>query len=218
MRLFIVRHGESASNADRSSIKKSAEMNSQLTDLGIQQSEKLAGWMKAKIKNVDLIYSSSLRRAQQTAAPIAAAYQLLVEISHRIREGGYNYSDGSPIEDGLLPIDKMTEWHTKPFEPFDRRLEGCESYAELKERVAEFLDIIQESHAGKTLVVVTHGWTMNAFYDVIFNNCVFRQCLFNHENTAVTYFEYDSSKTLGPWNAHFIAQTPHLGYLFEDNL
>ncbi|MEN8241135.1 MAG: histidine phosphatase family protein [Chloroflexota bacterium] len=218
MRLLIVRHGESTTNADREGIKQPADMNSVLTDLGIQQAEKAAAWLKENVKHVDLIYSSSLNRAQQTAAPIAQAYQLPVEISHRIREGGYNYADGSPIPDDLLPIDKMFEWHTRPFDPFDDQLEECESFAELKERVAEFLDIIQEAYLDKTLVVVTHGWTMNAFYDVIFNNCVFRQCFFRNENTAITYLEYDPSRTLGPWIAHFIAQTPHLGIILDENL
>jgi probable phosphoglycerate mutase len=212
MRLFIIRHGESTSNADREGIKQPSDMNSSLTELGVEQAEKLTVWMKSKINNVDQIYSSSLKRAQQTAAPIASAYQLPIELSHRIREGGYNFSDGSPIPDDQLPMFKMIDWHTRPFDPFDDKLEDCESYADLKERVSQFLDFIIEDHPDKTIVVVTHGWTINAFSDVIFKNCAFRQCFFHIENTSISFFEYDQDMEYGPWYAHIISQTPHLEF------
>lgn len=216
MRLFIVRHGESTSNVDRDRIKQPADMNSVLTELGAEQAEKAAAWLKSKVGSVDAIISSSLTRAQQTAAYFSTAFGIQVILDDHIREGGYNFSDGSPIPDDQLPINKMTDWHGRPFDPFDDTLDGCESYSELKQRVAEFLDIILESYAKKTLVVVTHGWTMNAFNDAVFNNCAFRQCFFHHENTAITYLEHNPEIDLGPWVAHFISQTPHLAPLELD--
>lgn len=220
MRLFIVRHGESQSNAHWEGVKKPADLNSKLTKLGEIQAAKLADWMQTKIKKIDLIYASSLTRAEQTARPIAEAYGRTITRDHRLREGGYNYSDGRPFPDDLLPMDKMIDWHAQPYEPFDPSVEGCESYADLKERVANFLDEIIETQLDKTIVVVTHGWTMNAFFDVIFNNCVFRQCYFPNDNTAISFFEYNPDWKLGPWYAHFLAHTPHLefypdGILFE---
>jgi probable phosphoglycerate mutase len=210
MRLFIVRHGESQSNAHWEGVKKPADLNSPLTSLGENQAEKLAEWMQIKIKHVDLIFASSLLRAEQTAKPIAEAYELNITQDHRLREGGYNYFDGKPFPDGLLPMDKMIDWHTQPHKPFDPSVEGCESYAELKFRVGAFLDEIVETQLDKTVVAVTHGWTINAFFDVIFSNCVFRQCYFPITNTGISFFEYNPDWKLGPWYAHFLAQTPHL--------
>jgi broad specificity phosphatase PhoE len=212
MRLFLVRHGESQSNADWEGVKKPADLNSPLTELGENQSEKLAAWMKSKINKVDLVLASSLLRAGQTALPIAEANGLKIAQDHRLREGGYSYSDGSPIPDDLLPMNKRLDWHTHPHEPFDPSVEGCESYAELKFRVGAFLDEIVETQVGKTIVAVTHGWTMNAFFDVFFTTCVHRQCYIRIENTALSFIEYKPEWELGPWFAHFLLQTPHLEF------
>jgi probable phosphoglycerate mutase len=212
MKLFIIRHGESQTNIHLDKVKKPAEMNSYLTKFGENQAKKLAAWMKTKIKKVDLIISSSLIRAQQTARPIAESYGLNLRQEHRLRESGYNFSDGNPMPDDLLPINKMIDWHTLPFEPFDDNVVGCESFTDVKERMANFLDEMTDTHLGKTIVVVTHRWAMNALFDVIFNTCVFRQCFYQVENTAISYFEYNPEWKLGPWYAHFIGQTPQLEF------
>jgi broad specificity phosphatase PhoE len=210
MRLFIIRHGESQSNANWGNVKNPADLNSLLTELGENQAEKLAAWMKSKINKVDVVMASSLIRAGQTAKPIAEAYGLEVAQDHRLREGGYSYSDGRPIPDDLLPMNKRLDWHTLPYEPFDPSVKGCESYSELKFRVGAFLDEIVETQVGKTIVAVTHGWTMNAFFDVLFTTCVHRQCYIRIENTALSFIEYNPDWELGPWFVHFLLQTPHM--------
>jgi probable phosphoglycerate mutase len=215
MRLFIVRHGESQSNAHWDHVKQPADLNSPLTDLGSQQAEKLAVWMQANIEQINLVFTSSLLRAEQTARPIADAYKLPLQIDHRLREGGYNYADGIPIPDDKLPMDKSVDFHKLPYQPFDPSMKNCESYGQLKERVAEFLDELLENHPDETIVVVTHGWTINAMFDVIFSGCSLRQCYFQVDNTAISYFEYRPEWKLGPWYAYFVAQTPHLPFYSE---
>lgn len=212
MRLFIIRHGEFQANRDPDFVQKPADLNSALTDLGRQQSNKLANWMKANIRDVDLVVSSTLLRAKQTADVIASAYGASVTLDHRLREGGYSFADGRPIPDDLLPMNKENDWHANPHEPFDASVEGCESYTDLKERAAIFLDELIENHFGETVVAVSHGNTINAFFDVILSACVYRQCLIKIENTAVSFFEYNPEWKLGPWYAYFLAQTPHLEF------
>lgn len=215
MRLFIVRHGESQSNADWHYAKKPADLNSHLTERGLQQSGKLAAWLKDNVPGIDLVYSSSLSRAQQTVQPIAEVFGKQVILDHRLREGGYNFSDGAPIPDDQLPMEKSVDFHAFPFEPFDSSVENCESYADLKERVSQFLDETVEAHSDKTVLVATHGWTINAFFDVIFSGCSFRQCYFQADNTSLSYFQHNPEWKFGPWYAHFVAQTPHLPFYPE---
>jgi hypothetical protein len=69
-----------------------------------------------------------------------------------------------------------------------------------------------ENHLGETIVAITQGNTINAFFDVIFSTCAYRQCYFPVGNTAISFFEYNHEWKLGPWYAHFIAQTPHLDF------
>jgi probable phosphoglycerate mutase len=210
MRLFLIRHGESYSNAHWDQVKKPTDLNSVLTDKGIDQAEKLAEWMRANLPSINQIYASSLRRAEQTARPISEAFGVPVQIDHRIREGGYNYTDGSPIPDHRLPMEKSNDFHLAPNAPFDSTVQNCESYVQLKHRVGEFLDVLLDTHLDESIVISSHGWTINAFYDVIFSACALRQCYFFIENTALSYFQYNPEKRLGPWYAHFLAQTPHL--------
>jgi probable phosphoglycerate mutase len=210
MRLFLVRHGESHSNANWDQVKKPADLNSALTENGIDQAEKLADWVKANYGSIDLVYASSLRRAEQTARPIAEAYGLEVHIDHRLREGGYNFADGTPIPDDLLPMDKSVDFHMSPNAPFDPSVENCESYTQLKQRVGEFLDELLDNHLGESIVVSSHGWTINAFFDVIINACSLRQCFISVENTAISFLEFKPDHRLGPWYAHYLAQRPHL--------
>jgi probable phosphoglycerate mutase len=214
MRLFIIRHGESHANA-RSPIRKPADLNAHLTELGQKQATLLADWMKEKLGPVDLVFASTLERAIETAGPIAEAFGLPVMQDVRLREGGYNYGDGSPIPDERLPMQKTIDFHIQPNEPFDPGVEGCETYANLKQRTAEFLDEIHDEYPESTIVLVTHGWTINAMFDVIFSSCAFRQCYFQVENTAISYLQYNEGWKLGPWYAHFLNQTPHLPFYPE---
>ena len=62
--------------------------------------------------------SSPLERAQQTAAPMAAAYGLEVEIDPRIIESS-NYFEGGVVEPGPGVLRHPQHWHAlrNPFRP-----------------------------------------------------------------------------------------------------
>ena len=210
MRLFLVRHGESETNAHWDQVVESSQLNSQLTETGYDQVQKMADWMANKVPEVDTIYTSSLQRTIETAAPLEAHYQIKARVDHRIREGGYCYSSGAPIEDDLLPIHKLVNFHADPFSPFAAHPTGVESYNDLRTRVGNFIQNLVEKCAKQTVIVVTHGWTLNAFLDHIFNVGSHRSAYIFAENTSITYLEYVHPYRIGPWRVYFVAQTPHL--------
>jgi probable phosphoglycerate mutase len=69
MRLFLVRHAQTASNVQRA--LDTAMPGAELTDLGHEQAARLVSRLAAE--RLDAVAASALTRAQQTAAPVAAA-------------------------------------------------------------------------------------------------------------------------------------------------
>jgi broad specificity phosphatase PhoE len=225
MHLFLIRHGESETNANWREDRENHEMNSHLTERGRQQAKGVAEWMKSKIPQLDGLYASTLIRTQQTVSYFEDAYQMQAVFDDRIREGGYSYRSAAPIEDHLLPIRKDVGFHLNPFNPFALEPEGVESFADMRQRVGSFLHEVIDKHSvmdedglevgGQVVCVVIHGWTLNAFTDLIFNVPQRRSCYVNAANTSISYFEYVNSTLLGPWRMNFMNMTPHME-VFED--
>ncbi|MFN2144747.1 MAG: histidine phosphatase family protein, partial [Anaerolineales bacterium] len=103
------------------------------------------------------------------------------------------------------------DFHAEPFTPFESEPPGVESFNDLRNRVGHFLTDMIAGHQDETVAVITHGWTLNAFADVIFNIGAYRSVLLDFENTSVSWFEYRPEDSRGPWRMHFLARTPHLG-------
>lgn len=80
MKVYIVRHGQSASNA----VKKPQGGDSELTPLGIQQAKKLA--TRASRLHIDIIVSSDFARAIQTAEIIRKRVPKELIVASLLRE------------------------------------------------------------------------------------------------------------------------------------
>lgn len=82
MRLYLARHAQTSSNVARA--LDTAHPGAPLTELGLQQAERLAD----RLSGVKLtaVAASPLQRAQQTAAPVAAARDLPVLTFPGLRE------------------------------------------------------------------------------------------------------------------------------------
>ena len=81
MILYIIRHGESAYNAEH---RIQGQLDPPLSPLGIRQAEALAHW--ARGESFDALYSSPLARAADTAGRLAAAIGLTPIFDDRLRE------------------------------------------------------------------------------------------------------------------------------------
>ena len=215
MRVLIIRHGESESNANRDQIVEGSQMNARLTETGRAQAQKLADWLKEQLPTIDGLSTSSLHRTIETAAPLVEYSQVKMVVDHRLREGGYCYSAGDPIEDELLPIQKVVNFHRDPFTPFAPEPSGVESYNDLRTRVGWFIVDLIEKHVDQTVVVITHGWVINAFLDHVFNVGSYRSADFWAQNTSITFLEYIYPHRMGPWKVHFVANTPHLNTVLD---
>lgn len=155
--IYIVRHGETEWNLKRI---VQGQMDSPLTDLGISQAKDLAKELR-EIK-FDLVFSSDLLRAKKTAEIIAAEHKLTVETTELLRERAFGKLEGKPVEalrafEDLFAKLKHEEIFVYKSSP------DVESDKEITTRLITFLRETAITHAGKKILVVTHGGVMRAF-------------------------------------------------------
>jgi probable phosphoglycerate mutase len=152
--IAFVRHGETPPNRAGLLLGRS---DADLTDRGRAQAERLAkllaGW------GVERVLTSPLRRARDTAAPIAAACDRGVEVDERLIEVDYGEWEGRPFGD-LEPA-VVARWRGDgSFAP-----PGGESLETVAERVASFCEeclddrvVVAVSHVSPIKAAVT--WTL----------------------------------------------------------
>jgi broad specificity phosphatase PhoE len=140
--IAFVRHGQTAVNRAG---QLQGRVDADLTDLGREQAERLGAHLAAE--KVARVIASPLRRATETAAPIAGAHGLVVETDERLVELDYGEWDQRGLRD--IPADAWERWRADPtFVP-----PGGESLAHVTARVDSFCD----EYLGEDLVVaVSH--------------------------------------------------------------
>jgi probable phosphoglycerate mutase len=152
-RLLFVRHGESEANAAGS--LDCAVPGPGLTELGHAQADALAAELAGE--DIRAVWASSMTRAQQTAAPLAAKLGLEVRIHPDLREA--DVGDLHPRSDDSA----LWHWNTlyarwlADGELADKR-PGGESAADVIRRyVPAVREIVGELADGGTAVIVSHG-------------------------------------------------------------
>jgi probable phosphoglycerate mutase len=134
-----------------------APADPELTARGREQADHLARWLA--IEPVHHVVSSPKRRAVETAAPLAAAHDLDVEIIDGLVEWDANADHYIPMEE--LRESKDDQWQAM----VEGRWEdyGGESPARFRERIVPELDAVIDAHPGETVVVVCHGGVINVY-------------------------------------------------------
>ena len=148
-KLFLIRHGQSAGNAEGRFGGHSA---TPLSDLGCEQA-RLAAVALAK-ENINAIYSSDLLRAVQTAEPLARMLGIEIVTSTALRERNVGVLEG-------LTFDESKAAHPDDYYALVNRnihhvITDGESYRHLLNRItAELRDILRQ-HRGERIAIFTH--------------------------------------------------------------
>jgi probable phosphoglycerate mutase len=148
--LHFVRHGETTWNAERRIQGQTHDVP--LSDRGREQAREVAQTLASVPAGA--IYSSDLRRAIETAAPIAEALRLPVIEVPALRERHFGDLQGQRYEDVRQRME--TAWRDP-----DLRVPGGESWRDAYDRVSRFLDTIRAAPPAPELVLVTHGGPLN---------------------------------------------------------
>jgi broad specificity phosphatase PhoE len=157
LNLYVIRHGESEHNIDRTVMAHTHDSQHSLTDLGFHQVRKTAEFMKSILNEKTVVYSSPYLRTIQTAQ---AVHSLLTEQvpffeNPLIREWElgnlYDFSNRSP--------EKKKEF--KAAGQFYFRYENGESLADVYLRATMFIHTVIErvkrQQRYENVVIVTHA-------------------------------------------------------------
>ena len=209
--IYLVRHGESEINVSDVYVD---DVSPPLTELGKEQSRFLA--KRAKNLAFDVLIASPFERTKQTAEMIAA------ETGH-----GIEFSD--LFVERMLPKTLIGRSKTDPeakalaeaafrsSEQEGEKIEGTESFSEIKERARKALAFLQ-GRSEENILVVGHGF----FTRVLIAHMLYGERLsgqeftplvwgFRTKNTGISVLKYDPSDVhrtwwLLAWNDH-----AHLG-------
>ena len=143
--ILLARHGESDWNAEQ---RWQGHADRPLTELGRAQAAALAERLDGL--RLAALYSSDLRRAQETAQAVAARHGLDVRVRRELREVDCGSWSGLCHAD-LDPAD-VERWRAGA-----RGWEGGESYEELQVRMVAAVTSLGAAHAGEQFLVVSHG-------------------------------------------------------------
>ena len=150
--LYLVRHGQTDANLNK---VVQGQTDTPLNETGLIQARKVAE--KLKSVHADMVLSSDLSRAAQTAEVIAKTCGLPMKLTKDLREMSLGVWEGKRFEEiAQTPLSKI--WFVKPSRLI---LEGAESVKEVQERVVAAIFDTLKDH--KTLIVVSHGLAIALF-------------------------------------------------------
>jgi broad specificity phosphatase PhoE len=159
--VLLVRHGEPDYDAIR---ENESPLDPPLTARGREQAMFLAAQLGRS--SVDAVYASTMRRAAETAAYVAAAHGLPVTRIDDLREVSYDSTavehldDGGPSLAGDLArrFIAMPRWDSLP---------GFEPSRTFRRRVIEAIEGIIARHPGQRVAIVCHGGVINAYLSML---------------------------------------------------
>ena len=148
-RLYLLRHGVTESNRNGRYMGRSHEP---LSGDGRWQARQLA----LRLAQVDLsaVYSSPLRRAQETAEIVAGSHRLPVETEPGFIE--LDLSRWAGLSAAEIEAKDPEAWHTWCDDPSRLALAGIEPFADLASRVKGAVDGLRRRHPNHSIAVVTH--------------------------------------------------------------
>ncbi len=150
--LHLIRHGEAEVNVRR--IVGGKRGDTGLTPRGVMQAERLRDRLAATGEiSADVLLASSLPRARQTAEILASALDLPIVVDDDLQELDPGDADGLSVEEAIarFGVPNFEEDPARPLCP------GGESWVTFMARVAGALARLGRTHAGRTVVAVTHG-------------------------------------------------------------
>jgi broad specificity phosphatase PhoE len=147
MRILLIRHGETTGDLED---RYGGFYDDHLTEKGRMQLRATSDQLKGV--KVDVVYASSLIRAQESAEIINAELQTTMVTRDDLRERNYGVLGGLTKQEAKEKYPEVVELHK---DPQNTDPEG-ESFADFTERVLRaFASICSEPHG--TVAIVSHG-------------------------------------------------------------
>ena len=157
-RLLFIRHGETDWNRQQ---RFQGQIDVPLNDAGLAQAARLG--QRLASDSHDLLLCSDLTRAQQTAAPLARAWGLQPLLVPGLREQFFGDWEGLDVP--TIKAQHGALWPQWLQHDGDFSLPGGgESLRQFHARVMAAVQQVVAQHAGRRLVIVTHGGVLDMLW------------------------------------------------------
>ncbi len=151
--LLLIRHGETDWNVEG---RWQGQTDVPLNRKGIEQAEQVAGQLKDQ--TIDIIYTSDLQRAFETARRLADGRDIPVKADPRLRE--INRGDWEGLLASEIESRYETEFRTRRVDPLNIAPPGGETARQVQDRALEVVYEIIDRHPCETVGIVSHGFTL----------------------------------------------------------
>lgn len=195
-RMILIRHAEPEETARG---RCYGSLDVRLSNTGREQAEVLAADL-AQI-GAAAVYTSPLRRARETAAPIAAGKRMPLLPIDDLRELDFGDCEGRSYDEISTTMpDLYTRWMTAPTTV---TFPNGEDFAALSRRVTKAAAGIRGDRAGRTSILVTHGGVCRALLAEALELRAERIFRINIGHARVTVIDwYDNEPTVRLINGH----------------
>jgi broad specificity phosphatase PhoE len=188
MQLILIRHGESTWN-DEGRIQGWTDCP--LSERGRRQAEKLAD--RLADLPIAALYTSSLKRALETAHIVARALNLPLTVDERLGEYGVGDLEG-------LTIEEIKERYPSIYQGWQETtrwipLPGEEERTVFAQRVRAAMADIVASYPDDTVAVVTHGGVLGIFLAELLGLGWGERLPFVFDNASLSVIELDGHRT-----------------------
>ena len=208
-RFCLVRHGETDWNVGR---RLQGHTDIPLNPHGMAQAIQMAKALKAIDLQFDVLYSSDLQRAANTASAVEEKFGVKAIIDQQLRERHLGALQGLTIEEG--PQFKPDLWAIHLGRDLDHSLEGGESIKQFANRIHTALENIRIQHAGKTILLVSHGGALDMMYRLASKQSLESEKAVAVPNASLNWISHNGHS----WQVDKWADTSHLENIALDNL
>ncbi|SCK25996.1 histidine phosphatase family protein [Vogesella sp. LIG4] len=200
-RFCLVRHGETAWNAER---RLQGQTDIPLNSQGEEQAASLAAALQRRGQHFDALYSSDLSRAHHTAQPLAAALALHITLLPDLRERHFGALQGVSLHEGAEQ--QPQAWQAYSSRNVEHDLDGGESLLQFAQRVRHALERLAADHAGDTVLLVSHGGVLDVMYRIACGQPLHEQRRVPIPNAALNWLSFDGCQ----WRVDSWADESHL--------
>lgn len=190
---YIFRHGETDWNREE---RFQGHSDIALNETGFSQARTLIAPVARC--NLDLIYSSDLTRAVQTAETIAGSLGIEVRRDRRLREAHLGEAQGKTREEIEHEFGRelANRWRSSHVSDADVAYPGGESGQAIIDRVFHALEEFARSHPGLRIGISTHGGVIRRIFQKIQENS--KKVWVPIPNGIIYRIAFDSSN--GDWS------------------
>jgi probable phosphoglycerate mutase len=188
-RLLLVRHGEIDANVHQ---RWHGSTDGPLTPRGAEQARRVASHLARTRPDVAAVHTSPLRRARDTAAPIADALGVPLLVTPGLAEYGIGVLEGETFAD-LAATHRFFEQSVADVEWAPP---GGESLRAVGTRVVAAWHGIAASHAAAEVVLVSHGAAIGVGLAMLFGDDPRAWSSYRLRNTSVTEIVLDPAPRL----------------------